>query len=281
MPREKFGRASAEDIDSTLKAFRHHLKTKGIPSAYEVTSDEAIEIFLFLELCITVETDAPKVYQIPALLEDSISPDAWDEESTMNVYRGQRYECDHHFDIISPSSFVLLQCRCFRLPDTGHEVWKDCIKLVRIIGHKVVECLVQLGVKKRRHCIDVILRWSGKDQCEEVAKKFLDELKSMIAQACSERSPGISLNWFYMDSSHLRRHDEDPAIYSAVDVDQKVDEKAFGDLLFSSRPQRSYRSSIRDLVIVEEDYSKVLPRAYCEENEDMAARFFYCFFDSV
>ena len=258
MPREKFGRASAEDIDSTLKAFRHHLKTKGIPSSYEVTSDEAIEIFLFLELCITVETDAPKVYQIPALLEDSISPDAWDEESTMNVYRGQRYECDDHVDIISPSSFVLLQCRCFRLPDTGHEVWKDCIKLVRIIGHKVIECLVQLGVKKRRHCIDVILRWSGKDRCEDVAKKFLDELKSMIAEACSERSPGISLNWFYIDSSHLRRHDEDPAIYSAVDVDRKVDEKAFGDLLFSSRPRRSHRSSIRDLAIVEEDYSKVL-----------------------
>ena len=101
---------------------------------------------------------------------------------------------------------------------------------MRIIGNKEIECLIQLGFKKGRHCIDVILRWSSKVvECEAVAKKFLDDLKSMIAEACDDKSSGVILNWFYLDSSHLQQLDEDPAIYSSSEVDQKVREKSLED----------------------------------------------------
>ena len=78
-----------------------------------------------------------------------------------------------------------------------------------------------MGLKKGRYCIDVIVQWSSRDQCETVAKEFLDELKSMIAQVCDERSPGVIVNWFYLDSSHLQQLSEDAAIYSSREVDQK------------------------------------------------------------
>ena len=58
------------------------------------------------------------------------------------------------------------------------------------------------------------------------------------------------LNWFYLDSSHLQRLDEDPAIYSSSEVDQKVNDKALDDMLFSTRPEKRYHSVIRDLVVV-------------------------------
>ncbi|XP_065830506.1 death-associated protein kinase 1-like isoform X2 [Oscarella lobularis] len=248
MPTEKSGKASKEDINSALVAFGNHLKEKGIPSPFSVPVDDAIEILLYLELCFRVE-HLPEVYQIPALLQCSIPGDAWGKHSTMDVYRGQRYECVHCVDIISPSSFVLLQCRCSRLANTSHEVWKDGVKLVKIVDDKEVECLIRLGLKKERHCIDVILRWSDKAGYESTAKEFLDELKTMIVAACDERSPGVAFNWFYIDSCHLKLLDEDPAIYSSSAVHQKANDKALDHFLFSARPERRHRSRVRDLVL--------------------------------
>ena len=245
----KLGKASKSDIESALTAFEDDLIHKGRPSAFVVKADVAIEVLHYLDLCIELE-DAPGMYQIPALLDDSISPAAWVKDSTLDVYRGQRYECDKSVDIISPSSFVILQCRCSRLTNTSEELWKNGIKLVKIVGNKVIECLIQLGIKKGRHCIDVILRWSSKVECDAEAKKFSNELKSMIAQACDERSPGVILNWFYLDSSHLQQLNNDPAIYSSSEVDNKVNKKALDDLLFSTRPERRHRSSVKDLVIL-------------------------------
>ena len=256
----KSGKASKSDIESALTAFEDDLIHKDRPSAFVVKADVAIEVLRYLDLCIELE-DAPGMYQIPALLDDSIPPAAWAKDSTLDVYRGQRYECLHSVDIISPSSFVILQCRCSRLTNTSQKLWKDGIKLVRIISNKVIECLVQLGLKKGRHCIDVILRWSSKVKCDAEAKKFFDELKSMIAQACDERSPGVILNWFYLDSSHLKELEEDPAIYSSSEVDQKVNEKALDHLLFSTRPERHHRSSVRDLVIIS-GFTSGMPSVY-------------------
>ena len=245
----KLGKASKSDIESALTAFEDDLIHKGRPSAFVVKTDDAIEVLRYLDLCIELE-DALGMYQIPALLDNSIPPSAWVKDSMLDVYRGQRYECDKPIDIISPSSFVILQSRCSLLTNTSQKLWKNGIKLVRIIGHKVIECLIQLGLKKGRHCIDVILRWSSKVKCDAEAKTFFKELKSMIAQACDERSPGVILNWFYLDSSHLKELDEDPAIYSSGEVDQKVNEKALDHLLFSTRPERHHRASVRNLVII-------------------------------
>ena len=246
----KSGKASKSDIESALTAFEDDLIHKGRPSAFVVKADVAIEVLRYLDLCIELE-DAPGMYQIPALLDDSIPPAAWIKDSTLGVYRGQRYECDKPIDIISPSSFVTLQCRVSRLANTRRVIWKNGIKLVRIIGNKEIECLIQLGLKKGRHCIDVILRWSSKVvQCEAIAKTFLDELKSMIAEACDDKSSGVILNWFYLDSSHLQQLDEDPAIYSSSEVDQKVEKKSLEDKIFASRTESSRRSSVRDLVII-------------------------------
>ena len=150
MPTGKSGKASKEDIDSALRAFVNHLKQKGIRSPFSVTADEAIEVLRYLELCIPVE-NVPGVYQIPALLQDSIPDDAWVEDSKLDVYRGQRYECDRSVDIISPSSFVILQSRCSRIADTSHQMWKDGIKLVKIVRSKVIECVVKLGLKLGHH----------------------------------------------------------------------------------------------------------------------------------
>ena len=245
----KLGKASKSDIESALTAFEDDLVHKGRPSAFVVKADVAIEVLRSLDLCIALE-DAPGMYQIPALLDDSIPPAAWVIDATLDVYRGQRYECNKSVDIISPSSFVILQCRCSRLTDTSEELWKNGIKLVRIFGNKVIECLIQLGIKKGRHCIDIVFRWSSKVSCEAETKKFFNELKSMIAEACDERSPGVILNWFYLDSSHLQQLNEDPAIYLSSEVDQKVNAKALDHLLFSARPERRHRSSVRDLVIL-------------------------------
>ena len=246
----KSGKASKNDIESALTAFEDYLIQEGRSSAFVVKTDDAIEVLRYLDLCIELE-DAPGMYQIPALLDDSIPPAAWARDSTLDVYRGLRYECDKPIDIISPSLFVVLQCRFSRLANTRRELWKNGIKLVRIIGNKEIECLIQLGLKKGRHCIDVILRWSSKVvECEAIAKKFFDELKSMIAEACDDKSSGVILNWFYLDSSHLQQLDEDPAIYSSSEVDQKVEKKSLEDKIFATRTESSRRSSVRDLVII-------------------------------
>ena len=236
---------------SALRAFKNHLKQKGHPSPFVTSVDEAIDVLLYLELCIPIE-GKPGMYQIPALLEDTTPRDAWGEDSTLDVYRGQRYECAHPVDIISPSSFVILQCRCYHMPSVRHKAWKNGIKLIKIVDDKEVECLITMGAKMSHYCIDVILRWSSKDDCEAVAKEFLDELKSMISRACDERSPGVILNWFYIDSSHLKELNENPAIFSSSEIDQKMKdpEKALDHKLFSARPEGEKRCRIKDLVII-------------------------------
>ena len=249
MPRENSGKASKEDIETALRLFKMYLKQKGNPSPFVATADEALEVLLHLELCYPIE-GKPGVYQIAALLDDAIPADAWFKDSTMDVYRGQRYECLHSVDIISPSSFVILQCRCYHMPNMSHEAWKNGIKLVKIVEDKEVECLITMDIKKGHHCIDIVVRWSSKDDCEAVAKEYVDQLKSMIAEVCDERSPGAILNWFYLDSSHLQQLSEDPAIYSSAEVDQKIHDKAVDHKLFSTRPEGKFRCRIKDLVII-------------------------------
>ena len=253
MPTEKSGKASKEDIRLALSAFANHLREKRRPSPYVVTTDEAIEVLCYLELCFklkgkdTPDSESPEeVYQISALLNDSIPTGTWNKDLTLDVYRGQRYECNELVDIISPSSFVILQCRCYFMRNVRHQAWKNGIKLTKIVEDKVVECLITMGVKMGHHCIDVILRWSSKDRCEAIAKEFLDELKSMIAAVCDERSPGVILNWFYLDSSHLQQLNDDPAIYLSSEVEQK----AVDHELFPTRPEGQRHSCIRDLVII-------------------------------
>ncbi|XP_065830441.1 death-associated protein kinase dapk-1-like isoform X2 [Oscarella lobularis] len=256
MPSGKFGEVSLKDVESALRAFENDLKQKGIPCLSSVAAKKAIEVLRSLDLCIPVE-DARETYQIPALLQNSIRSDAWIEESVFDVYRGQRYECAHSVDIISPSSFVVFQSRCARIAKTSREAWKDGVKLVKIVADKVVECLVELGIKKEHCCIDIILRWSSQTaRCHEVAKEFLAELKDMIVCVCDERSPGVVLNWYYLDSKHLRQLDEDPATYSMSDVETRVTEKALNDVLFSVRPDKRFYSSVRNLAVMEQSPEK-------------------------
>ncbi|XP_065839216.1 death-associated protein kinase 1-like isoform X2 [Oscarella lobularis] len=247
LPREKFGKVSKEDIESALGTFESYLSKKGTPSPFVVAADEAIKVLRHLELCIRLEEG---MYQITALLNDEIPANAWIEDSTFNVYRGQRYECAESVDIISPSSFVILQSRCFRMDNVSHIVWKDGIRLIKIVGSRLIQCLITMGVKKGHHCIDVVLRWASKDDCEAVAKEFLDELKSMIADVCDERSPGVILDWFYLDSSHLKQLNSDPAVYSSREVDQKVSGSSLDHKILSIRPEGDNDICIRDLVIL-------------------------------
>ena len=244
---------SLKDIESALKAFEDDLKKRGTPSSYTVTVEEAIQVLLCLDLCIKVE-NSPGTFQIPALLQHSIPHDAWVEDAMFDVYRGQRYECSLSVDIISPSSFVVFQSRCSSMAKpTSREAWVDGVKLVRIVDDKVVEGRIELGIKKGHCCIDIILRWSSKKAaCDEVAKEFLAEIKDMIMRVCDERSPGVILNWFYLDSKHLKQLDEDPAIYSMANVEKRVKEKAFDHVVFSVRPEEGQYSSARDLYILTE-----------------------------
>ena len=247
----KPGMVTRQDIESALRAFENYLKHKDTPSPFSVTANEATEILLYLELCIR-SRHIPVFYQIPALLEDSIPGDAWVENPMLNVYRGMRYECANSVDIILPLSFVVFQSRSSRMADTSYEAWKDGVKLVKIVDDKVVECLVTLGIKKSHCCIDVIIRWSSQTACHKLAKQMLNELKEMIVEVCEERSPGVLLNWFYLDSTHLKQLDEDPAIYLSSKVDQKIRKNAMNDQLFSDRPKRHYLS-VRDLAITGEE----------------------------
>ncbi|XP_065844346.1 death-associated protein kinase 1-like isoform X2 [Oscarella lobularis] len=247
MPREKFGKASKEDIESALRAFECYLSKKGTPSPFVVAADEAIEVLLFLELCLSLEGG---MYQIIALLNDKIPYVTWIEDSTFDVYRGQRYECTESVDIISPSSFVILQSRCSRMANVSHIVWKDGIRLIKIVGSKVIQCLITMGIKKGHHCIDLVLRWSSKDDCEAVAKEFVHELQSKIATVCDKRSPGVILNWFYLDSYHLKQLNADPALYSSSEVDQKVGSSSLDHKIFSIRPEGDNVCCVRDLVIL-------------------------------
>ena len=243
---------SLKDIESALKAFENDLKKRGTPSLYTVTVEEATQVLRYLDLCIEVE-NSPGTFQIPALLQHSIRRSAWVEDAKFDVYRGQRYECSLSVDIILPSSFVVFQSRCSRMAKpTRRETWKDGVKLVRIVDDKVVESRIELGIKKGHCCIDIILRWSSKRACDEVAKAFLAEIKDMIARVCDEKSPGVILNWFYLDSKHLKELDEDPAIYSMADVEKKVKKKTFDHVLFSVRPENGEHSSVRDLYILTE-----------------------------
>ena len=256
MPSQEDGEVSLKDIESALTAFRRELKKSGTP----VTVEEAIRVLLCLDLCIEVEKSPENKYQIPALLQHSIRHDAWIEDPMFDVYRGQRYECSLPVDIISPSSFVVFQSRCSRMESTSRDAWKNGVKLVRIVDDKVVECRIELGIKNGHCCIDIILRWSSKRACEEVAKEFLTEIKDMIMRVCDERSPGVILNWFYLDSKHLKQLDEDPAIYSVADVETKVKKKAFDHVLFSVRPKRRHYSPVGLLAIIIETEEKVKNR---------------------
>ncbi|XP_065839023.1 uncharacterized protein [Oscarella lobularis] len=92
-----------------------------------------------------------------------------------------------------------------------------------------------------------------KRACEEVAKELLAEIKDMMMRACDERSPGVILNWFYLDSKHLKKLDEDPAMYSMADVEMKVKKKAFDHVLFSVRPENGQNSPVCDLYILTEE----------------------------
>ncbi|XP_065839980.1 receptor-interacting serine/threonine-protein kinase 4-like isoform X2 [Oscarella lobularis] len=186
------------------------------------------------------------IEKIP-LCHDSIPVDAWSDDSMLDVYRGQRYQCNNPADIISPSSLVILQCYCFYMANISYKMWK---KLLKLVDDKKLECLIKMGVKKGHHCIDVILRWSSKAACKAEAKGFLDELKSMITKACIKKSPGVCLNWFYLDSSHLQQLEQDPAIYSSEEVNKKVKERNFKHLIFSTRPERETHSPVEDLVVL-------------------------------
>ena len=250
MPSGKSGEVSLKDIKSALKAFNDDLKKRRTPSSYTVTAKEAIQVLLHLDLCTEVKKG---VFQISALLRHSIRHDAWVEDAMFDVYRGQRYECSLPVDIISPSSFVVFQSCCSRMAKpTSREAWKDGVKLVRIVDDKVVESRIELGIKKGHCCIDIVLRWSSKRACDKVAKELLAEIKSMIKRVCDERSPGVILNWFYLDSKHLKQLDEDPAIYSMSDVEMKVEKMAFDHVVFSVRPEKGHYSSVRDLYIMAE-----------------------------
>ena len=252
MPSRNSGEVTLNDIKSALKAFEDDLNKRRTPSSNTVTAKEAIGVLLCLDLCIEVEK-SPGKFQIPALLQHSIPKGSWVEDAMFDVYRGQRYECSHSVDIISPSSFVVFQSRCSRMAKpTRREAWKDGIKLIRIVDDKVVESRIELGIKKGHCCIDIILRWSSKKACEEVAKDFLAEIKDMIMRVCDERSPGVILDWFYLDSKHLKQLDEDPAIYSMADVETKVQKKAFSHVVFSVRPEEGRYSSVQDLCILTE-----------------------------
>ena len=211
-----------------------------------VTADEAIKVLRYLELCIPLEEG---MYQITALLNDEIPVNAWAEDPKFDEYRGQRYECAESVDIISPSSFVILQSRCSRMDNV---MWKDGIRLIKIVGSKEIQCLITMGIKKGHHCIDVVLRWSSKDDCEAVAKEFLDELKSMIFDVCYERSPGVMnfLSWFYLNSSHLKQLNADPAIYSSEEVNEKVRGNFLDHKIPSIQPKGGNVCCIRDLVIL-------------------------------
>ena len=240
------GIANKEDIASALEAFGNDLKRKGISSEFPATVDEVIEVHVYLQLFIPVK-NKPDVYQIPALIRKPKPDDAWSNEPEFNVYRGQRYQCTYVVDIISPSTFVILQCRCSQMVSICYEAWKDGMKLVKIVEDKAVECLIQFGVKEHC-CIDVVLRWSSQFACEKLAKELMSELKMIVASVCDERSPGVPLDWWYLDSKHLERLDEDPAIYSAGDVEAK---KNLSHVVISARPKGRRHCRVSDLVVVE------------------------------
>ena len=249
----KSGVAQLEDAEFALKQFRKHIEEQGCPSPYMVTAKKAIYVMLSLELCIdvTAKEESTKLYKIPALLDEAMPVNAWGENPNLDVYRGQRYECHYLVDIISPSSLVILQSRCCRMDNVRHTLWRDGVKLVKIVNDKMVECLIIMTLKNGRHCIDVTVRWSSIAACEAVAKEFLNDLKSMIAQACDETSPGVVLDWFYLDSSYLKQFNEDPPIYSSNEVDQKVADEALNDILFCTRPEGEENSCpIKNLVII-------------------------------
>ena len=247
---------SEKDVKFALEKFNSSLKEKGL-SSQSVKADQAIEVLTYLELCIPLREEKG-MYQITALLKNEIPANAWIEDPEFDVYRGQRYECSESVYIISPSSFVSLQYRCSRMDrrdnddnDVKHIVWKDGIRLRKIVGSKEIQCLITMGVKKGHHCIDVVLRWASNGNCEAVAKEFLDKLKLMIFDVCYERSPGVIdfLEWFYLDSSHLKKLNADPAIYSLEKVDAKVSGNFLDDKIFSIRPDEDV-CCVRDLVIL-------------------------------
>ena len=76
-------------MGSALRLFENYLTKKGTPSPFVVTVDEAIKVLIELDLCIQVK-GMDGVYQINAL-SDEVPNDAWGEQSTMDVYRGQPF----------------------------------------------------------------------------------------------------------------------------------------------------------------------------------------------
>ena len=122
-----------------------------------------------------------------------------------------------------------------------HARTRECVRLE--IGRQRVDAraLIREGGPVMRTYV------CGGSIAEEIAR---DSIKQMIVAVCNEKSPGVRFAWFYLDSAYLKRLDEDPAIYLSSDVDRKVFENAFDEVLFSSRPKRSSYSAVKDLVII-------------------------------
>ena len=93
---------------------------------------------------------------------------------------------------------------------------------------------------------------TGKGNCGHTLYDSNDPIGFRLFRSlfCDERSPGVILNWFYLDSSHLKKLNADPAIYSSREVDEKVNGRALNDKLFSVRPDKDNVCCVRDLVIL-------------------------------
>eukprot|EP00118_Oscarella_pearsei_P023253 m.275410 g.275410 ORF g.275410 m.275410 type:complete len:603 (+) comp40597_c0_seq81:1975-3783(+) len=194
------GQVKENDIKVALKSFKDDLKHRGLQKViFDVTAQEAIEAFLHLELCYPIE-GRPGEYQIPGLVRKQQPEDAWCKDDDMKVYRGLRYKCTHHkTDIISPSVFVTLQCRCSTM--TESEVWNDGFVLTRTVEGDIAECLV--NKRDDLSAIDLIVR--SPSESRNAARELLKDVKDKLEKSCDEKSPGTALDWWYLDSKQLEK----------------------------------------------------------------------------
>eukprot|EP00118_Oscarella_pearsei_P019956 m.214746 g.214746 ORF g.214746 m.214746 type:complete len:998 (+) comp39819_c0_seq6:235-3228(+) len=247
------GQVKKEDVQSALKAFKNDLKHRGLQMIFDVTAQEAMEAFLHLELCYPVE-GMPGGYLIPGLAWKSMPGHVWIKDDAMAVYRGLRYQCTHHeTDIISPSVFVILHCRCSMLNDCRLEVWKDGFLVRMATKGKFAECLAK---KRDDHsAIDIVVRSPVADK--EVARGLLKEMKGKLENICDDRSQGTALNWWCFDSKQLEELQVDPTSYSLREVSAMAREGKVDGFLFSSSGKQQAR--VKDLIF-QEDYAQSDPK---------------------
>jgi hypothetical protein len=180
-------------------------------------------------------------YMFPAHLPLKSLSEMWKKEADKPVYVGRRYICSSATSIFSPSTFALFQCHIGVKLDIKLDLWRDGMIVVPRAGRCFVECLVVMDDPLR--AIDFVAR--GGKGSESDCLSLLQNVMTEWIDVVEKHSPGTEYKMTYLSKRHLTEHREQPAAYSAEDIENA---KTLGPLAVVAH-DRTLVEALADLLV--------------------------------